>query len=130
MGYMGLNSWHASDGAADDRGNMLQCMAESLEKAVKDKANCYNTPGCVNVALILEDKSVFGKMKEEDRAYFAPVAKSALKQLLALIETINEDLAEPDCDVSVRKNGEYHRNSFKRMVKSLTKFLRGTQEWE
>jgi hypothetical protein len=39
MGYFGLESWACSDGAADDRGNMLQCMAESLEKSIKDKGN-------------------------------------------------------------------------------------------
>jgi len=99
MGYFGLESWSCSDGAADDRGNMLQCMAEALEKAIKDTGNAYNTPGCVNVALILEDKTMFGKMEAQDRAYFAPVAKKARKQLLALIDVICEDLAEPDCDL-------------------------------
>jgi hypothetical protein len=130
MGYFGLESWACSDGAADDRANMLQCMAESLEKSIKDKGNCYNTPGCVNVALILEDKAMFGKMEPQDRADFAPVAKKARKQILLLIEAICEDLAEPDCDLEVRRRMDYHYNNFKRMVVSLDKFLKGTEEWE
>ena len=128
MGYSGLTSWGCSDGAADDRGNMLQCMAESLEKSVKDTANCYNTPGCVNVALILEDKTIFGKMEACDRAYFAPVAREAKRQLEVIIEEINEDLAEPDCKEDQRVNAVYHRKNFKRMCESLDKFIKAEEE--
>lgn len=127
MGYSGLEGWGCSDGAADARGDVIAAMAKSLEKELKDAGNNYNTPGCVNVALILEDKKLFGNLEDYELSYFSDVAKKAKKQIDALVEAINEDLTDPLCDVSVKLNGEYHRKNFKRMSKSLTKFIDGDE---
>ena len=52
-GFMGLSSWAESDEAADVAYDVAITTAKILTKALKQKANEYNTPGYVNVALVL-----------------------------------------------------------------------------
>ena len=52
-GFMGLSSWAESDEAADVAYEVAITTAKILTKALKQKANEYNTPGYVNVALVL-----------------------------------------------------------------------------
>jgi len=123
MGYMGLDSWHASDNAADLRSEMLCAAARVLEKNVGMRDNPYNTSGDVNVALILEDESIFGNMSEDERGYFRKAALLAIKSLEKKIADAGEyDKSDGNTDM--------HIKAFKRMVKSLLKFLKGTEETE
>lgn len=113
MGFMGLDHWCSSDNAADFRGGLLDTMAEALEKELKETANCYNTPGFINVALVMEDKTLFGKIEKHDRSYFYEVAQETIKMLEGAI-------ADPDW-----ANG--HRRSLKRMKKNLETWIEGVE---
>lgn len=114
MGFMGLSHWALSDNAADFRGGLLATMTKMLAKELKETANEYNTPGYINVALIMEDKTIFGTMEENDRSYFYRVTHDTIKMLTA---TINSDAW-----------GNEHKKSLKRMKKNLEKWIEGVEE--
>jgi len=66
MGFFGLSHWADSDEAADFRHTLLQALNKKskaaqkqvvnrvVEKELDNMANCYNTPGFVNLALCME----------------------------------------------------------------------------
>lgn len=55
---MGLSHWQESDNAADADYVFQKLVNEFVEKELLDKANEYNTPGFVNIALLLEDERI------------------------------------------------------------------------
>ena len=55
MGFMGLDSWVESDCAADFRSELVDTLYKQTIDELENKANQYNTPGYINVALLLED---------------------------------------------------------------------------
>lgn len=55
MGFIGLDSWSDSDGASDCRCACLQAIAKVFKKELKNKANEWNTPGYINVLLVVMD---------------------------------------------------------------------------
>jgi hypothetical protein len=64
MGFMGLSHWVESDGASDFRfvlqeakGNKAK-LKKLIATELKDFANEYNTPGFLNVALVIADEGV------------------------------------------------------------------------
>jgi len=54
MGFMGIQNWVQSDGAADFQYRLEGNIATIFRQEMKDEANCYNTPGWVNILLILK----------------------------------------------------------------------------
>lgn len=52
MGFMDL-SVGGSDNAADSASNCVDAFAKQLAIEFKEEANCYNTPGPLNVAMII-----------------------------------------------------------------------------
>jgi hypothetical protein len=113
MGFMGLSHWCDSDNAADLRAFLLYNMAETLKKELTEKANEYNTPGFINVALVLEDKTIFGKIDKNYRSNFYEVTHETIKML-------KEAIASDDWDASDKK-------SMKRMKKNLETWIKGVE---
>ena len=82
MGFMGLSSWIESDGAADlryvlqeqfdefnghkDEQRLTTDIRQCVDVELKDMANFCNTPGYVNLALVLEDEGDPGNEEYED----------------------------------------------------------------
>jgi len=54
-GFSGLGSWLSSDNAADVASKIGDAITEILREEINKEANEYNTPGIINVALVLED---------------------------------------------------------------------------
>lgn len=85
MGFMGLSHWNDSDNAADfvsafkktipDEKQMLGCIKQEF----KNGANTYNTPGFINVALMVEDGIL--KVSKENRSKFVKILKVCSKML-------------------------------------------------
>lgn len=61
MGYTGLGSWMQSDTASELRHNLKSAAGDKtlfnkfVQAAIKNRANKWNTEGCVNLALLLEE---------------------------------------------------------------------------
>jgi len=66
MGFMGLSHWVESDNASDCRWALQSVVKEKnkgklrrfFKKELNDNANCYNTCGVTNIALIMEDEGI------------------------------------------------------------------------
>jgi len=54
MGFMGIKHYNDSDGAADFREKLRNGLGKMFYEELKDEANCYNTPGWLNILLILK----------------------------------------------------------------------------
>ena len=55
MGFMGLGHWGESDNAADFHARLRLQIRNEFRKEMKNKANCYNTPGWLNALLIFKE---------------------------------------------------------------------------
>lgn len=101
MGYSGLDNWVQSDGAADLRSKIEKKRpGEGFYKKVMAEDNGpYNTPGCVNIALLLEDG--FIKTKEVGQKNMAALCE----RLLYLLEDAYDD--------------ELHREAYSRMLRFI-----------
>ena len=120
MGYMGLSHWGDSDMAADFHASVEDC-GKDVEQAVKlfmaetkEKANCYNTCGAVNIALVVED-GILDTFSNNDKKKFAVAIQTALDTLDAMI-TEDKDSKED--------NTVWHVTNFKRMTESLSDWLK------
>jgi len=82
---MGLNHWVESDGAADFRYALIQSMLKMCKDEAVRKTNEYNTDGCINVALLLED-GTFDFLEGYDFEKFGPVFDETNDQLERKIE--------------------------------------------
>lgn len=116
MGYMGLDCWQDSDSAADSHSMVMDAIAKQLRKEMKDKGNCYNTDGPVNVALILEDMfinegTVRSLYSDGDIIKLATDVRDIMATKLK--ECIDGDWDEHDM----------HKDAYNRMVCNLNKLL-------
>lgn len=123
MGYMGLETYADSDMAADFHYLVKKTLpnigktVKVFETEVKNKANCYNTPGPVNIALVIED-GILDSLTKTNKKKFRGVISEALAKLDVMI-TKNKD----DTD----QNIVWHVNAYKRMANSLSKWLKENQ---
>ena len=81
MGYMGMDHWQESDGAADfvfvyKEATTMSKRRKIIDTELKDFANNYNTPGSVNIALAMED----GIVRKDD---LTAKQTNKLRELLA-----------------------------------------------
>jgi hypothetical protein len=120
MGYMGLESYVESDNAADFH-YLVQKYLLDITKTVdvfatevKYVANCYNTPGPVNIALVVES-GVLDKLPDIHKKKLHASISEALAKLDIMI-TENKD----DTD----QNIVWHVTAYKRMANSLSKWLK------
>jgi len=113
MGYMGLENYMASDEASDFVCTVLGSIEKDCEKQLKNKANEYNTPGYVNIALFAE-------------AFLKNISIYSDDKLYKILEQVKNKLDE---QVKAIKKMEYwkdqqmHITAFKRMSKNIKKIL-------
>lgn len=120
MGYMGLDRWQDSDMAADFYSNIEEC-GKDAKKAIKmfakelgNDSNCYNTPGPVNIALVVEGGILDG-MSRKDKWKIIPVISTAVAKLDNMITKHQGD---------TDKNIVYHVTAYRRMAKNLTIWIK------
>jgi hypothetical protein len=120
MGYMGLDCWQASDHAADFYSDIEEC-GKDVAKAVKmfgkelgNDANCYNTPGPVNIALVVEG-GILDSFDKKDKWKFIPIISTAVAKLDNMITEHKDDKDE---------NIVWHVTAYKRMAKNLSKWIK------
>lgn len=107
MGFMDLKSVNGSDKASDLQYVARRGYLQELNCGLREESNCYNTPGWMNVALIIES----GDINNYD-AYTISTFLD-VKLLMKILKTESKN---------VEGNGD-HINDVKRMYKSVKKFL-------
>ena len=117
MGYMGLDGITDSDNAADLQYMVAKAMAAQLKKGLKEKGNTYNTSGPINVALIFEEAIL-------------PCLDTYLycDELMSVAVEAESMLAQMICPYNIdewgqKDNWTWHMKAFKRMQKSLKKYI-------
>jgi hypothetical protein len=120
MGYCGLGSVYSSDTASDMYANILNGMWEELKLGYgfNREGNEYNTPGCVNVCLILEAGTFDGALdrNEEENLTFLGQIQEEIESLIKMYK--NKKLFTDE------KNRIYHLQNYKRMLQSLNKRIK------
>ena len=117
MGYSGLESVADSDMAADLAGDIVDRMVSKLRKGMKVQDNCYNTDGCVNVALFFRDCVI-----PCDSYYCYDELRDVAFDCIKLLEKKVED-ANNDDEWDDDSNRKYHLTEYRRMARELRKFV-------
>lgn len=117
MGYSGLEHWVCSDGAADMVADIEDALYRILNKELKNKGNELNTDGPTNVALYFEAFL----LPTKDEWHSVKLEKLAIKVIYLLENKVK--MCESNSGWDSEKNRKYHIKSFKRLIKSLNKFL-------
>lgn len=116
MGYCGLKTVYSSDYAADLIHACQRAFTKILDEGLKTESNEYNTPGWVNVALIIES----GIMDGFDLYDYKVDWKF-------LISKLQEEITNSADDKSGQWGNEYnrrkHHDAYKRMLQSVRDFL-------
>jgi len=121
MGYMGLTCVCDSDAASDLAYGAAQAAAKVLQKDVKSIENGFNTDGCVNVALFIEEFVIptgFGDGVDE----MGDVAQTALELLQKKLKNDFKDVEDWGGD---KENMLEHKEAYERLVKALVTWLEG-----
>jgi len=107
MGFMGLIHWVESDSASDFRSDLIGHILETSVKELKNASNEYNTPGAINIALVLE-AGVYDSLEDyEFEEYVDTLFKPLVKQLKYYVKYSRE-----------------HKKEYTRMLKSVEKFCK------
>ena len=123
MGYMGLEKVGESDNASDLRYVCELAFIKELNIGLKDKANFCNTPGFINVALIIES-GVLDKFES-----YVVQEKLEHKKLIAGLEKLVKDSDKKKKDAwGDEGNRVMHHNACKRMLKNVKKFINNLDE--
>ena len=134
---MGLSHWGESDNAADFRyvlvetfkknpvekgiGRQERAIRELVREEMKNQANCYNTEGAINVALVMESEGVESK-DWEDKDDTTPVFSKMLTEtefrmvidrLTTLLKEADEYLSKTRWDGT--ENVDFHKTAYKRL---------------
>jgi hypothetical protein len=143
MGYMGLSNWIQSDGAADFRYTLQEVFKKNLKKGqkaltkavrdlickeIKDKGNCYNTDGGINIALVMEDEGSPAESFDDDGLGTPKFSNLLTKKEFALIlKSLDSSIDETKKidEWTDKENAFWHRDNYKRMKKSVTKKMKG-----
>jgi hypothetical protein len=120
MGYMGLNCVNDSDRAADLAYGVFKKMADELREGLKEVGNAYNTNGCVNVALFIEE-------------YLDPNNFHYQEGVINLVKDTRTELEKhihksDNAEWDTEKNKNWHMKAYNRMLKNLNKFLETVKE--
>jgi len=117
MGYMGLEHAGSSDAAADLFYTIFEAMAKILKAEVKEDHGGCNTAGCINVAFFF-DEIILPAMKKDELMLesdkLLAVANTTVKE-------IDKLLADKDWDD--KGNRDYHFKAYRRLRKSVQKYL-------
>lgn len=119
MGYMGLTHWSESDNAADfhysvSEAKSLKGVITGFTKELKNEANCYNTCGAINIALVVED-GFLDKYSNTHKKKFKDVIHKTVAKLDSMIREDENDTNE---------NVKWHVTNFRRLSNSLTNWLK------
>lgn len=105
MGFMGLNHWVESDNAADFRWKINSTVQKLIEKELKNLDFDYNTPGPINIALLIEGGSIV----------YGMITAEQTEEVLTYLKKIKEDSND-------------FKSEFTRLLKSVEKFLKKMPE--
>lgn len=121
MGYMGLNHWGESDNSSGFLFEIQEKLGKSLNALIfqelKNRANNYNTPGEVNVSLLIEDGAIPVHLinnRNRDEIMLK------LKDLIQL----NKQVKPRD------KNTLMHLKAYKRLLKNVKKEFKSKSNYE
>lgn len=122
MGYTGLKDWTNSDMAAGLYDDAIQKLLNALNKGAKLKDNSFNTSGPENVAMIIEGGLLDSIPESYIQDYFNYdiVVKGLLKSIK---DSDASNKRKWNCEV----NRIWHNQSYKRMLRSVKKFLKKKQ---
>lgn len=120
MGYSGLDRALESDTAADLFADLVDAIAERLEKEVDSWGNGYNTDGCVNVAFVFDEMLNRVKSKSIFLGIYKilEVAKRCVENLDKLIEEAKKADGWDD-----KANQQYHLKHYRRLRNSVQRFI-------
>lgn len=110
MGYMGLDSWGESDNAAGFKSSLEEAVGELFDSEIQDEANSYNTPGSVNIGLLIEDGVLPIRLLKPSQIN---ILKDKLKVLI-------KDSSKKD-DYEDEGNRLMHNKAYKRILKFIEK---------
>jgi len=116
MGFMDL-SLHGSDMASDASSFATGAMVAVLRKELSNKANEYNTPGPVNVALYFSERLIPGGFHQDFHPGLTKLAEDTLHDLE--LHYIACEKAEWDDAESKAE----HMSVYGRLVNELKKFI-------
>jgi hypothetical protein len=117
---MGLETYMDSDNAADFHWSVKKQLknvgktVKLFETELKDEANCYNTPGWVNIALVIED-GILDSLSNKNKKKFVDVISASIAKLDIMIDENKNDTDQ---------NVIFHVNAYKRMSNSLSNFIK------
>ena len=134
MGFFGLKHWGESDETADFRWSLLNALARKqagarkaavrklVDMELKDMANCYNTPGFINLALCLEVEGNDASSYDEEFPNGLPVFSDLLTvaQLRKTEKLFSKHLQEWDPDFTDRLK-ELHVLVYRLLLKRKAK---------
>lgn len=103
MGFMDI-SIGGSDNASDFCSEVVGNIRKQCTKQLKNKANCYNTPGYINVALLLKSF-----ISEENEFHFT------YDNWNTIWEKLNDDFS--------KSNVHYNNESVNKQHKDLAKWV-------
>lgn len=105
MGFFGLKNIHQSDNASDAFSGLETLVIDYLNKEIEKVSNEWNTPGFINVALILETGVL------DSFSNYAIQNHFNIRNLLKYLEVALSELGD----------SEFH-DDLQRMVTSVKKF--------
>lgn len=120
MGFTDL-TLNGSDMAADMASFATSAMVRVLRKELSNKANEYNTPGPVNVALFFEERLIPGGFGQDFHSDLTKLAEETLE----LLEQHYIACDGAEWDDATHKNE--HMGAYKRMINSMKKFIKDSE---
>lgn len=118
MGYCGLDSWGASDMAADAVSSTIDAMVKVLKREIKDKGNEYNTDGILNVAFFNES-FIYPARKEYGGVYSEGLVKLLDDCRVKLEKKIKKASKESNEDWGDKANKDMHIKAYRRLLRKL-----------
>jgi hypothetical protein len=115
MGYMDITI-RGSDAASEAQYEVCRAIAASLAAELNEDHSQFNTAGCVNVAMIVDEHLLPGGFKSNGK--LKKVVQRAHKMLSALLKEAKESTAWPD-----KKSQKRHVKTFTRLLGRLEEFV-------
>jgi hypothetical protein len=122
MAYDGLESVFSSDLACDTMTAAAFALLKSIQKScIRNLDVSHNTDGCVNTCLIIESGMLTWAGSEIFMLDFLGFFDGVKDGMVELIDCVAK--GKPD-DPEDDKARRYHLKAYRRMLKSLTKFIK------
>ena len=115
-----------SDAAADAAHNAFSSLAKVFREEIKDKGNCFNTSGVVNVALWFE-AFVVDNLEGWCKLAGNPLYEVAVECRDILVESEIKP-AEKKSNWDDEQNRVYHLTRYRELRNALNKFIRAYEK--